>query len=221
MTFYDNNVVIYTIYNLSNPVTNDDFLKVTPSDLHLRRMSLLFSKNEAREITIKLGLSTKDMDSILETEDSRKWNFEVLRRCRDSILVTFKHIKEAVEESGQESIHILCKLVKGKSVDFEKEADKWDKVLTEEHIDRLAPLVGNNSLPFLIELGMEFQTWEQIAHRQNERDLVRLNKDILEEWRFKFCKMHSLKPTLRNIASAFINIGKNVQIVEKTLLDLF
>ncbi|CAC5373896.1 unnamed protein product [Mytilus coruscus] len=202
-------------------VTNDDFLKVIPSDLHLRRLSLLFSKNEARETAIKLGLSTKDLDSILETDDSRKWSFEVLRRCRDSIAVTFGHIKEAVEASGQENIHILCKLVKGDSIDFEKEADKWGMVPTEEHIDRLAPLIGNNSLPFLIELGMEFQTWEQIAHRQNERDLVRLNKDILEEWRFQFCKMHSLKPTLRNIANAFINIGKNVQIVEKTLSDLF
>ncbi|CAG2257185.1 unnamed protein product [Mytilus edulis] len=203
------------------PVTNADFLKVTPSDLHLRRLSLLFSKNEVREIAIKLGMSTNDLDSILETDDPRKWNFEVLRRCRDSIAVTFKHIKEAVESSGQEDIHILCKLVKADSIDFEKEADKWDIVPTEEHIDRLAPLVGNNSLPFLIELGMEFQTWEQIIHRQNERDLVRLNKDILEEWRFQFCKMHSLKPTLRNVANAFINIGKNVQIVEKTLSDLF
>ncbi|XP_071149436.1 uncharacterized protein [Mytilus edulis] len=203
------------------PVTNDDFLKVTPSDRHLRRLSLLFSKNEVREIAIKLGMSTNDLDSILETEDSRKWNFEVLRRCRDSIAVTFRHIKEAVETSGQKTIHILCKLVKGDSIDFGKEADKWDIVPTEEHIDRLAPLVGNNSLPFLIELGMGFQTWEQITHRQNERDLVRLNKDILEEWRFQFCKIHSLKPTLRNVANAFMYIGKNVQIVEKTLSDLF
>ncbi|CAG2191944.1 unnamed protein product [Mytilus edulis] len=203
------------------PVTNADFLRVTPSDLHLRRLSLLFSKSEAREIAINLGLSTKDLANTLETDDPRKWNFEVLRRCRDSIAVTFKHIKEAVEASGQEDVHILCKLVKADSIDFEKEADKWDMVPTEEHIDRLAPLVGNNSLPFLIELGMEFQTWEQITHRQNERDLVRLNKDILEEWRFQFCKMHSLKPTLRNVANAFINIGKNVQIVEKTLSDLF
>ncbi|VDI33661.1 Hypothetical predicted protein [Mytilus galloprovincialis] len=189
------------------PVTNDDFLKVTPSDLHLRRLSLLFTKNDVREIAIKLGLTTKDLDRVLESDDSVKWNFEVLRRCRDSIAVTFRHIKEAVATGGQESIHILCKLVKADSIDFEKEADKWDIVPTEEHIDRLAPLVGNNSLPFLIELGMEFQTWDQITHRQNERDLVRLNKDILEEWRFQFCKMHSLKPTLRNVANAFINIG--------------
>ncbi|VDI41415.1 Hypothetical predicted protein [Mytilus galloprovincialis] len=203
------------------PVTNEDFLKVTPSDLHLRRLSLLFNKNEVREIAIKLGLSTNDLYSILETGDSRKWNFEVLRRCRDSIAVNFQHIKEAVETSGLKTIHILCKLVKGDSIDFKKKADKWNIVPTEEHIDRLAPLVGNNSLPFLIELGMEFQTWEQITHRQNERDLVRLNKDILEEWRFQFCKMHSLKPTLRSVANAFMNIGKHVQIVEKTLSDLF
>ncbi|XP_063417526.1 uncharacterized protein LOC134700086 [Mytilus trossulus] len=192
------------------PVTNADFLKVTPSDLHLRRLSLLFRKNEVRETAIKLGLSTKDIDRILESDDSVKWNFEVLRRCRDSIAVTFKHIKEAVEASDQEDIHILCKLVKADSIDFEKDADKWDTVPTEEHIDRLAPLIGNNSLPFLIELGMEFQTWEQITHRQNERDLVRLNKDILEEWRFQFCKMHSLKPTLRNVANAFINIDNRI-----------
>lgn len=98
---------------------------------------------------------------------------------------------------------------------------KWDSVTTEEHIDRLAPLVGNNSLPFLIELGMEFQTWEQINHRQNEKDLVRLNKNILEEWRFKFCRMRNLKPTLRKIAHAFSNIGKHIKIVDNTLSDLF
>lgn len=94
-------------------------------------------------------------------------------------------------------------------------------VPTEEHIDILAPLVGNNSLPFLIELGMEFQIWEQISYRQNERDLVRLNKDILEEWRHKFCTIHTLKPTLRTIAQAFSHIGKSLKTVENTLSDLF
>ncbi|VDI04895.1 Hypothetical predicted protein [Mytilus galloprovincialis] len=39
---------------------------------------------------------------------------------------------------------------------------------------------GKYSLPFLIKLEMDFNTWEQISHRQNERYLVRLNQDILE-----------------------------------------
>ncbi|VDI80594.1 Hypothetical predicted protein, partial [Mytilus galloprovincialis] len=202
------------------PVTNEDFLKVTPSDIHLRRMSLLYSRDNVRELAIRLGLSTTDVDNMLDTDDPRKWNFEVLRQCRNSVNMTFNHIKEAVEASEQDSIHRLCKLVKGGSIDFETQQEMWDLVPVDEHIDRLAPLVGNNSLPFLIELGMEFQTWEQICYRQNERDLVRLNKDILEEWRNKFCTKHSLKPTLRTIAQALSYIGKSVKIVENTLSDL-
>ncbi|VDI00256.1 Hypothetical predicted protein [Mytilus galloprovincialis] len=186
------------------PVTNEDFLKVTPSDIHLRRMSLLYSRDNVRELAIRLGLSTTDVDNMLDTDDPRKWNFEVLRQCRNSVNMTFNHIKEAVEASEQDKT----------------QQEMWDLVPVDEHIDRLAPLVGNNSLPFLIELGMEFQTWEQICYRQNERDLVRLNKDILEEWRNKFCTKHSLKPTLRTIAQALSYIGKSVKIVENTLSDL-
>ncbi|XP_052079742.1 uncharacterized protein LOC127717916 [Mytilus californianus] len=202
-------------------VTKEKFLKATPLDLHLRRLSLLYSPFEAKELAIHLGLSNRDVETILETEDPKTASFEILRQCRDSRMVSFKHIKEALERIGKESIHILCKLVKGQPIDFDMEPEKWDLVPTAEHIDRLAPLVGKNSLPFLIELGMDFHTWEQISHRQNERDLVRLNRDILEEWRFKFCRMHNLKPTLRKVAHAFSNIGKHIKIVDNTLSDLF
>lgn len=99
----------------------------------------------------------------------------------------------------------------------EHEPEKWDRVLTEKHIDKLAPLIGNNSLPFLIELDMAFQTWEQISHRQNKRDLVGLNTDILAEWRTKFCQTNGPKPTLRAIALAFHNIGKNRKFIEEVL----
>ncbi|VDI83980.1 Hypothetical predicted protein [Mytilus galloprovincialis] len=202
-------------------VTKDEFLRATPSDLHLRRLSLLYSPFEAKEMAIHLELSKREVEIILETEDIKTASFEILRQCRDSKGVTFKNVKDALQIIGKESIHILCKLVKGQPIDFDMEPEKWDLVPTAEHIDRLAPLVGKNSLPFLIELGMDFNTWEQISHRQNERDLVRLNQDILEEWRYKFCRMHNLKPTLREIARAFSNIGKNIKMVDNTLSDLF
>ncbi|XP_076070793.1 uncharacterized protein LOC143042396 [Mytilus galloprovincialis] len=203
------------------PVTNEEFLRELPSDLHLRRLALMFSFNEVRELAIHLGLSVTDVDNTLHTSDPKIWNFEVIRQCRDSHAVTFKEIKDAIEATGRGNIHKLCKLVKGDFIGFDKEPEKWDVVPTEEHIDRLVPLVGNKSLPFLIELGMDFHTWERISHKQNERDLVRLNKDILEEWSSKFCRMHDLKPTLREIAQSFSNIGKNVKIVENALLELF
>ncbi|OPL24965.1 hypothetical protein AM593_01811, partial [Mytilus galloprovincialis] len=191
------------------PVTNEDFLKELPSDLHLRRLSLMYSSNEVRDMAMHLGLSATDIYITIDTGDQTLWNFEVFRRCRDSKAVTFKEIARVIAEARIGNMHTLCKLVKGEFIGFDREPEKWDVVPTEEHIDRLVPLVGNKSLQFLIELGMDFYTWEHISHNQNERDLVRLNKDILEEWSNKFCRMHSLKPTLRTIAQSFSNIGKS------------
>ncbi|XP_076088947.1 uncharacterized protein LOC143059351 [Mytilus galloprovincialis] len=222
---------------LGCPVTNEEFLKELPTDLHLRRLSVMYSSNDIRDLAIHLGLSATDVDNTVNTGDPKLWNFEVIRQCRDSHAVTFKDIKRAIAAAVKGHIHTLCKvnicqetliepcifnrIVKGDFIGYDREPEKWDVIPTEEHIDRLVPLVGNNSLPFLIELGMDFHTWERISHKQNERDLVRLNKDILEEWRNKFCRMRSLKPTLRTIAQSFSNIGKNVKIVENALLDLF
>ncbi|CAG2252823.1 unnamed protein product [Mytilus edulis] len=203
-------------------VTNEEFLNERPSDLHLRRLSLLYSRHEIRELALQLGLKTAHFDNLLPIDDPETWKFEVVRKCRDSFALTFRNVRYALERRKIGNIHSLCKLVKGDPTDFDKEPEKWDLVPTEEHIDRLAPIIGNNSLQFLIELEMEFKTWEQISYRHTiERDLVKLNKDILEEWRTKFCKMHSLKPTLRKIAQAFSNIGKHIDIVENTLSDLF
>lgn len=91
-------------------VTNEDFLTVTPSDLHLRRLSLSFSNTDVRGIALHLGLSSKELtDNILET-DPRKWNFEALKNCRDTLLMTFKHITQAVKAIDQGDIHMLCKV---------------------------------------------------------------------------------------------------------------
>ncbi|CAC5414140.1 unnamed protein product [Mytilus coruscus] len=204
------------------PVTNEEFLKEQPTDLQIRRLSLLYSTNEIRELALLFGMNSTDLDNPLHIYDTETWKFEVVRKCRDSFLLTFKDIREASENGKIDNIHRLCKLVKGGPIDFDMEPEKWDVVPTEKHIDRLAPLIGNNSLQFLIELEMEFKTWEQLSYKHTtERDLVKLNKDILEEWRTNFCTIHSLKPTLRKIAQAFRNIGKHIQIVEHSLSDMF
>ena len=97
--------------------------------------------------------------------------------------------------------------------------EKWDQIVTDKHIDRLSPLIGNHSLVFMVELGMDFQTWTQINHKQAERDLVKLNRDILLEWRFKFCALHGIRPSLRHIGEAFSNTGKDIRLVTNLLFD--
>ena len=98
------------------------------------------------------------------------------------------------------------------------EPEKWDRVLTDEYIEKLAPLVGRQSLQFLLELDMTFQDWEKINYRQSERDLVQLNCDILEAWK-QNCNKYNVRPTLRDIGRAFGNIGKHIKIIESTLFD--
>ena len=91
-------------------------------------------------------------------------------------------------------------------------------MLKDEFIDKLAPLVGRQSLQFLLEVDMPFQDCEKIKYRQSERDLVRLNCDILKAWK-QNCYKYNVRPTLRDIGRAFGNIGKRIQIIENTLFD--
>ena len=109
-------------------------------------------------------------------------------------------------------IFCLCVVI------LDLEPEKWDLKLTDEFIDKLAPLVGSQSLEFLLELDMTFQDWEQIKHKQSERDLVQLNCDILEAWK-QNCYKHNVRPTLRDIGRAFGNIGNHIKIIENTLFD--
>ena len=97
--------------------------------------------------------------------------------------------------------------------------EKWDQIVTEEHIDKLSFLIGSDSLLFLVELGMEFQTWKQISYKQTERDLVKLDRDILEEWRFRFCPSKNIRPSLRHVGEAFHNTGKDTRLVTNILFD--
>jgi hypothetical protein len=91
-------------------------------------------------------------------------------------------------------------------------------VLTDEFTDKLAPLVGSQSLQFLLELGMQFQDWEQIKYKQSQRDLVQLNCDILKAWK-QNCYTYNVRPTLRDIGRAFGNIGKHIKLIENTFFD--
>ncbi|VDI00786.1 Hypothetical predicted protein [Mytilus galloprovincialis] len=205
------------------PATDTDFLKQSPTDIHLRRLSMQYNVNETKELAILLGLQYIKWEGLYETIDEpERLKFETLRTCLDCPDMTFNDIKRAIE-SGTCSVqnpHTLCKVVRGQSIDFDQEPEKWDLVPSDEHFDKLAPLVGNNSLAFLIELRMEFETWEQIQFRQNDRDLVKLNLQIMQEWK-RFCNLKTIRPSLRHIGQAFINIGKHIKIVENALADFF
>ncbi|CAC5383605.1 unnamed protein product [Mytilus coruscus] len=165
-------------YSLKFPVTDNDFLKQFPTDIHLRRLSMQYSVNEIKELLINLQKESAIWESLLYDESQQEpeiLKFETLRKYRDEFYLTFNDIRKAVESGNIRNPHTLCKVVRGKPIDFDQEPEIWDLLPTEEQLDRLAPLIGNNSLAFLVELGMEFATWEQIRFKQNDRDLAKLN----------------------------------------------
>ncbi|VDI75753.1 Hypothetical predicted protein [Mytilus galloprovincialis] len=203
--------------------TDTDFLMQFPTDIHLRRLSMEYSVNETKELAIHLGMAYKTLERLGETivEEPERLNFETLRRCLDGSNITFNDIRKAIENGDIQNPHTLCKVVRGQPIDFDQEPEKWDQVPSDEHFDKLAPLVGNNSLAFLVELGMEFSDWEQIRFKQNDRDLAKLNRDILQDWKTTFCSINIIRPSLRHIGQAFINIGKTIKSVENVLANIF
>ncbi|VDI75748.1 Hypothetical predicted protein [Mytilus galloprovincialis] len=205
------------------PVTDNDFLNQLPTDIHLRRLSMQYSVNELKELLIYLKKDSAIWEALLH-DDSQQTpdilKFETLRKYRDEFGITFNDIKQAIESGNIRNTHTLCKVVRGKPIDFDQEPELWDLIPSEQHFDKMAPLVGNNSLAFLVELGMEFATWEQIRFRQNDRDLVKLNLKIMQEWK-TFCNLKTIRPSLRHIGQAFNNIGKHIKLVENALADFF
>lgn len=91
-------------------VTNKEFLKEHPTDLHLRRLALLYTINEIRDLALELGFKFADLENILYTDDPVIWKFEVVRKCRDKFSSTFKRFREASEIRKIQNIHIFCKV---------------------------------------------------------------------------------------------------------------
>ncbi|VDI11590.1 Hypothetical predicted protein [Mytilus galloprovincialis] len=201
------------------PVTNEDFLREDLSAFHLRRLSILYDVDEIRELVTHLELPYIQWKDLFVVEpEPQLLKFKALCLCHEQSTLTFRKIKKAVEEGKIQNPHTLCKVMRGAFMDFDTDPEKWDLVPSDEDIDKTAPLIGNKSLFFLVELGMDLETWETINHRQTKRDLVKLNKDILDEWML-ICKAKHVRPTMRMIAQAYTSIGKDIRVLENTLFN--
>jgi len=93
-------------------VTNDEFLQQRPTDRHLRRLSLEYDTDEVRRITIFSGLPYavwQDVYTSTELSTEMK-KFEALKRCCEKNALTFKDLKEVVEENSIRTAHTICKV---------------------------------------------------------------------------------------------------------------
>ncbi|VDI09861.1 Hypothetical predicted protein [Mytilus galloprovincialis] len=102
------------------PVTDNEFLRQTPTDIHLRRLSMQYSIHETKELAIRLGMEYNTWERMYDTlgEEPERLNFEILHRCIESSSITFDDIKKAVEIGNIKNPHILCKVLRDKPIDF-------------------------------------------------------------------------------------------------------
>lgn len=96
-------------YSMNITVTDNEFLKQSPTDLHVRRLAMQYSITEIKELAIHLGMVYNEWDRMHdELSDPERLKFEILLRCIDRSSFTFHDIKKAVEEVYIRNPHTIC-----------------------------------------------------------------------------------------------------------------
>lgn len=93
-------------------VTDTEFLKQIPLDIHFRRLSMQYNINEIKELGMHLGMDSQTWDDLYVTfrEEPERLKFEALRRPFDGSHLSFNDIRKAVEFGKIRTIHSLCKV---------------------------------------------------------------------------------------------------------------
>ncbi|XP_076116850.1 uncharacterized protein LOC143084323 [Mytilus galloprovincialis] len=93
--------------------------------------------------------------------------------------------------------------------------DILDCIPTDEILDKVAPLIGNMVFQLGTELGLLVTDIENIKVKYN-RDSPAQNKEVLFTWR----KDRRVKPTLRVLEEALVNIGRGANCLENVVKDV-
>lgn len=101
----------YSLFNQIS-VNDNEFLKQIPQDIHLLRLSMMYSIYETKKLAMFLGMQYKTWEQMYDTirEAPERLNFETLRRCCDESHKTFNDIRNAIEKAEIQNPHNLCKV---------------------------------------------------------------------------------------------------------------
>ncbi|CAG2196557.1 unnamed protein product [Mytilus edulis] len=91
-------------------------------------------------------------------------------------------------------------------------ADYLDFIPTDEILDKLAPQIGQVFFQLGAEFGLSVSILENIKNK-NPRDLAAQNREVLFAWR----EDRSVKPTIRVLIQALVNIGKGARCLKEVL----
>ncbi|VDH93171.1 Hypothetical predicted protein, partial [Mytilus galloprovincialis] len=90
-----------------------------------------------------------------------------------------------------------------------------DCIPTDEILDALAPQIGQIFFQLGAELGLSIANLENIQSN-NSQDLAAQNKEVLFKWR----EDRTVKPTIRVLVQALVNIGRGAYCLQEILKNV-
>ncbi|XP_071142134.1 uncharacterized protein [Mytilus edulis] len=113
------------------------------------------------------------------------------------------------------STHVLCQVRRVRIAKAEIPLEYLDFIPTEGILDALAPQIGQVFFQLGAEVGLSIGTLENIQSN-NPRDLAAQNREILFAWR----EDRTLKPTLRVLVQALVNVGRGARCLQEVLKNV-
>ncbi|XP_063418083.1 uncharacterized protein LOC134700856 [Mytilus trossulus] len=195
------------------PGLSDDALKQRPSDIELLRLSIKCPSNQMYELVTHLEMYEKWNDITYNyRENIEVAKFLVLSKWKEmKVESNFKTLAEALKNMDI-STHVLCQVKRIKIVESDIPLEYLDCVPTDEILDALASRIGQVYFQLGAEVGLSIPTLEHIQ-ANIPRDLEAQNKEVLFQWR----KDRSVKPTIRVLVQALVNVGRGAHCLQEIL----
>ncbi|CAG2234351.1 unnamed protein product [Mytilus edulis] len=192
---------------------SDDALSQIPSDNELLRLSIHCASSKMHSFVTYLGMLQKWEDITYNYPDNIEVSkFLVLSKWKEqNVKGSFKVLAEALNQM-EISSHLLCQVRRVRKSETDIPADYLDFIPTDEILDKLAPQIGQVFFQLGVEFGLSVSILENIKNK-NPRDLAAQNREVLFAWR----EDRSVKPTIRVLIQALVNIGKGARCLKEVL----
>ncbi|XP_076084407.1 uncharacterized protein LOC143055150 [Mytilus galloprovincialis] len=192
---------------------SDDALSQIPSDNELLRLSIHCASSKMHSFVTYLGMLQKWEDITYNYPDNIEVSkFLVLSKWKEqNVKGCFKVLAEALNQM-EISSHLLCQVRRVRKSETDIPADYLDFIPTDEILDKLAPQIGQVFFQLGVEFGLSVSILENIKNK-NPRDLAAQNREVLFAWR----EDRSVKPTIRVLIQALVNIGKGARCLKEVL----
>ncbi|XP_071144411.1 uncharacterized protein [Mytilus edulis] len=197
------------------PGLQDSALNQIPSDVELHRLAAGCDETTIRELAIHLGMTLQDWDT-LRSNNARIEivKYRILVNWREKYSGRFSRIAKALTDMDL-PVHTLCQVKRERRAETEIPLEYLECIPTDEILDKLAPQIGQVYFQLGAAIGLSIGTLENIQSN-NPRDLAAQNREVLFEWR----EDKTVKPTIRVLVQALVNIGRGALCLQEVLTNV-